>query len=310
MKITVLSPGLLSTIQDNGRIGYLSSAITKSGAMDEFAMNLANALVGNPINTAVIETTVLGVRLEFDCDTVIAIAGADCDSEINGNKIKNLKAYAVHAGDILKMNSATSGFRSYVAVAGGFNIDKVMGSNSTNLKCKIGGINGEKLKPFDEILLNRTATLTEKEENEVLLNTEYASEIVVRVVLGPQDDYFTKNGLKTFLSSKYTVSQKLDRMGIRLDGEIIESKNGVDIISDGLTSGSIQIPTSGTPIIMMADRQTTGGYAKIATIITVDLPLVAQAKPGTIISFKKVSYRKAVSLIKKRNKFLDKIKRI
>lgn len=307
MKMTILSPGPLSTVQDGGRKGHMSSGFTRNGAMDFNSMVLANVLVGNEVDAPVIETTFLGITAKFDCDSVIAITGADCNSQINGEKIENYKAYGVHDGDVLKMNGTISGMRSYIAVASGFSLNKVMNSCSTDLKCKLGGINGEKLKAFDELIINRSVRLIKGYERKLPQSSNYSNEITVRVVLGPQDDYFTKKGLKTFLSASYSVSNKSDRMGVRLDGMGIESINGVDIISDGITAGSIQVPPSKTPIIMMADSQTTGGYAKIATVITVDLPLIAQARPNTKIRFQKVSYRKAVKLLKKRNLYYKKI---
>ncbi len=307
MKIKVLSAGALSTIQDGGRVGYTSSGFLCCGAMDKFSMRLANLLVGNDLESAVIETTFLGVTLLFDCDVVFAITGADCQADLSGISIKNYKAYTAHSGDVLTMKGAKVGARSYFAVASGFNISKAMGSLSTDLKCKIGGLNGEKLKVGDEILINRSTRLIKGANREVDFNLEYKNEITLRVIMGPQDDYFTKEGINTFLTTKYTVSPKSDRMGVRLDGDKISSINGVDILSDPIAMGSIQIPSSGTPIIMMADRQTIGGYAKIATVITCDLQKIAQARPGNVISFKKVSNNQAIKLYKQQENFIKKI---
>lgn len=304
MKITVLSPGPLSTIQDAGRFGYMSTGFSQNGAMDLYSMKTANILVGNMPGEGCIEMTVMGVSLQFDCDCVIALTGADMLPEINGEPAEMYEAIQVHNKDILTMKSAAKGMRAYLAVAGGFDLPLVMGSMSTNLKCAIGGFEGRKLKKGDEISLRRSIDLsllgirkTEKENN-------YKNSVTVRVVLGPQDDYFTEKGLETFLGTEYTVTDKSDRMGVRLDGEKIESKNGVDIISDGIAFGSVQIPASGTPIIMMADRQTTGGYAKIATVISTDLKLIAQAKPGTKIRFVSVSEKDSVKLLKTEEKKL------
>ena len=304
MKIKILSSGPLSTLQDGGRKGYLSSGIPVNGVMDYNSMAIANILVGNKLDEGVIETTFLGITAKFDCDTVIALTGADCLAKINGNSVETYMALSVKSGDILTMGAAVSGMRSYIAVAGGFNIKKEMDSISTDIRSQIGGINGKKLSNNDEIPLVRSVRLIEGAVKKLPKQNNYKNQVEVRVVLGPQDEMFTKKGICDFLSNEYIVSAKSDRMGVRLDGKEIESVNGVDIISDGIAFGSIQIPSSGTPIIMMADRQTTGGYAKIATVISVDLPVVSQLRPNSKIKFVKVSERKAVRLLKEREKQL------
>ncbi len=296
--MTILSPGPLSTVQDEGRFGYMSTGFSPGGAMDTKAAKTANILVGNAPSDGVIEMTVMGLSAQFSCDTLLAITGADMAPEINGEAVPMYRAIPVHAGDTLTMKLAKSGMRSYLAVAGGFDLRTSMGSMSTNLKCALGGMEGRKLQRGDVLPLRRALLSFPKDARETSPET-YAKSLTVRVILGPQDDFFTEKGLETFLSATYTVTDKSDRMGVRLDGEKIENKNGVDIISDGIATGSIQIPASGTPIIMMADRQTTGGYAKIATVITADLPKIAQAAPGTEIRFTAISQKEAVRILRK-----------
>lgn len=303
MIMRILSPGPLSTVQDMGRVGYMKSGFSQNGAMDSYAMQIANILVGNAPCEGVLEMTFMGISAEFDTDTVIAITGADMQPKINGENIDMYTAYQIKAGDTLSLGMASEGMRAYLAIAGGFDIAKKMGSLSTNIKCKIGGIDGGRLKAGDEIFLKRGTRLIDQATRSYKKMT-LQKKLTVRVILGPQDDYFTKAGKEKFLSSVYTVSDKSDRMGIRLDGDSVESVSGVDIISDGIAFGSVQIPASGKPIIMMADRQTTGGYAKIATVISVDLPILAQARPGSEISFKAVKERTALKLLKKREKEL------
>lgn len=293
MHIKIISPGPLSTIQDEGRFGYMSVGFSPSGAMDSRAMRIANILAGNNQTDGVIEMTLMGITAEFTCKTVIAITGADMEPEINGNPIPMYRSVAVEKGDILSMKLAKNGLRAYLAAAGGFDIEPVMGSMSTNLKCGIGGFNGRKLMAGDELPLRRSAELFSVGRRKSYMGEEYPDSIEVRVIMGPQDDYFTENGIKTFLNSEYKVTDKSDRMGVRLSGDMIENKAGVDIISDGIVTGSIQIPPAGTPIIMMTDHQTTGGYAKIATVISTDIRKIAQAKPGTNLKFTAVSERKA-----------------
>ena len=294
MKLTILSPGPLSTIQDAGRFGAMGKGFSPGGAMDSDAMTLANLLVGNAPGVGVIEMTMLGITARFDCDCVIALTGADMSARLNEYPTQRYCSIAVHSGDVLSMKAAKNGMRAYLAVAGGFDLPVVMGSVSTNLKCGLGGFQGRKLRSGDELLLNQS--IASFLPRRVSPPGDYPDSISLRVLLGPQDDAFTPKGMNTFLGSEYTVTDKADRMGIRLSGEKIESKSGVDILSDGIAAGSIQIPASGTPIIMMADRQTTGGYAKIATVVSADLSRAAQARPGTRIRFVRVMEAEAVRL--------------
>ncbi len=303
-KLTVISPGPLSTIQDEGRFGYMSTGFSPGGAMDAYSMKIANILVGNAPGDGVIEMTLMGLSARFECDSVIAITGADMEPTLNDTEIPMYKGISVKKGDILTLKMAKSGMRAYLAVAGGFDLECAMGSMSTNLKCALGGFEGRKLKAGDCLPLRTSVDIFHIGPRKCAPENKYENHITVRVVLGPQDDYFTKKGIETFLSSTYTVSDKSDRMGVRLEGEKIENINGVDIISDGIATGSVQIPASGTPIIMMADRQTTGGYAKIATVISADLKKIAQAKPGSCISFEAITAKEAVKLKRKEERKL------
>ncbi len=304
-KMTILSPGPLSTVQDLGRFGYMNTGFSPGGAMDTYSMRLANILVSNAPEDGVIEMTMMGMTVSFSCTAVIALAGADMQPLLNDTPIPMYKAVEVQAGDVLSMGMAKSGMRAYLAVAGGFDLPLVMGSMSTNLKCGLGGFEGRKLRAGDEIPLRQNVRLVDIGSRHIIPENDYPDGVGIRVLLGPQDDYFTEKGIRTFLESTYVVTDKSDRMGVRLDGEKIENKNGVDIISDGIATGSVQIPASGTPIIMMADRQTTGGYAKIATVISADLPKMAQARPGTRIRFTAISEKESVLLKKQQERKLS-----
>lgn len=298
LSMKIIAPGPLSTVQDAGRFGYMSTGFGSGGAMDDYSMRVANILVGNDPGDGVIEMTMLGMTVEFTCAAVIALTGADMKATINGELLPMYQAVEVSRGDRLTMGAAKTGMRGYLAVAGGFDIEPVMGSMSTNLKVKLGGFQGRKLAAGDEIPLRRSTTLEMLGAIKCEPENDYPKAVTVRVVLGPQEDYFTEKGIDTFLGAWYHVSGQSDRMGVRLEGSPIENKNGVDIISDGIAYGSVQIPASGTPIIMMADRQTTGGYAKIATVITADLYKIAQARPGTAIRFRAVTEKEAVAALK------------
>ena len=305
MKIKIISPGPLTTIQDAGRFGLMESGFSPSGAMDSRSLRIANILVGNEQGDAALEMTMIGGKYEFDCPCVIALTGADMAPMIGDDEVPMYKAIQMKKGDVLSLSAARDGMRTYLSVAGGFDLPPVMGSLSTNLKIKAGGFEGRKLANGDEIPIRMESNIDHVGRRSFKNEEKYPPRIKVRVVLGPQDDFFTEKGIETFLQSEYEVTDKSDRMGIRLDGEKIESKAGVDIKSDGIATGAVQIPASGTPIIMMADRQTTGGYAKIANVIVADIPKMAQARPGTKISFKAVSVEEATKLYKAYEKELS-----
>jgi len=280
--IEVLQGGILTTVQDLGRYGYQKFGIPVSGVMDTESYMLANKLTGNDNNEAVLEMTVFGGSYKFTDKTIFALTGANMNPTLNGGRIRNYKTYYSEAGDILSLGSAKTGCRCYLAVAGGIDVPPEMNSRSTYRPCGIGGFKGRELRKGDILPIGNNCNEIEFGEYTV---QKYNSKVTVRVIPGPQDDLFTVAGAEEFYSSEYTVSKLSDRMGIRLDGPAVESINGTDIISDATVFGSIQITNAGKPVILMADRQTTGGYAKIATVVSDDLPLLAQAMPGDRIRF-------------------------
>lgn len=303
MSIKVITPGMLSTIQDGGRKGFAAMGFNASGVMDVRSYHIANALVGNFTDEAVIEMTYLGGSFKFLESNYIAITGADMSPKLDGVPVEMYTTVFVKQDETLTFSAAKSGMRAYIAVRGGIDVPVIMGSRSTNLKCKLGGLDGRPLKAGDIVPCRDVYDEFHKHLIHSAPKEDFGSdEITVRVLLGPQDDYFTDHGIKTFLNSTYTVTNESDRMGCKLSGEKIEYKNTVDIISDGIVFGSIQIPRTGNPIIMLADRQTTGGYAKIATVISVDLPLLAQARPGTKVHFELIDRQKAEWLLKQEQK--------
>lgn len=284
--------GLLTSIQDKGRWGYQQFGMSVAGAMDLFSLAIANLLVGRDRGDAALECTFLGPDLSFDCQEVIAITGADMEPKLNGQPVAMWSSILVKPGDKLSLSSARSGLRSYIAFSRGIDLPLIMGSRSTFIRGKLGGLNGDKLALGDEIPLGEKMAeyLSFLPRNEVPVYEKHAT---IRVVLGPQDDYFTKEAIETFLSSSYSISSDADRMGYRLEGPKIDHKDGADIISDGIVFGSVQVPGHGSPIIMMADRQTTGGYTKIATVVSADLNLLAQMGPGWTMDFKVLTLEEA-----------------
>ena len=291
MGIQVTDPGILTTVQDGGRIGYQQYGVTPSGPMDERAFALANLLTGNPVGTEELEMTFAGGKYRFDTDAIIALTGADMKPQLNRKPIPMYQAVRVHKGDELTLGPAETGCRTYLSIAGGMEIPVVMGSRSTLTGKHLGGIDGRKLRKGDTIPFKKTVTELPLLRERVLPQQTYSSEqITVRVVAGPQDDGFSRREFRKFFWYGATIANECDRQGIRLNREIpVRHIGDGNIISDGVAFGSIQIPPDGQPIIMMADRQTIGGYPKIGTVISVDLPLLAQAKPGMKVHFIEVS---------------------
>lgn len=303
--IEIITPGILTTVQDFGRVGVMKNGFTQNGAMDRYSMTVANRLCGNCDSAPVLEMTVLGVTARFTQDTVVCVSGADFGTKINDKPIKRNKAYKINKGDILSMGAAKSGMRAYLAVAGGIVGEYVFGSASTNLKFAFGGHFGKKLQSGDVLSIGTGAFPLGEIDKWEIPESEYSKDAQLRVVLGPQNEMFTDEDIRLFLSQEYEVNAQSDRMGIRLSGEPLKSKNGMDIISDGIVFGSVQVPNSGEPIILMADHQTTGGYAKIATVISVDLPRASQLSVGNTVRFKSVTVEEAEQEAKKQKRFFD-----
>ena len=290
MSITILNPGMLTSVQDLGRIGYQQFGVSVSGVMDPRSASIANILVGNDEGEAVLECTMMGPHIRFDAPNIIAITGGDLGATLDGQRIDTYRAIPVNAGQTLRFTMLRTGCRAFVAFAGGLDIPVVMGSRSTNMKAKIGGYQGRKLQK-DDVIGFRAPKTDLKTLGLRHTSPEFMprAEYTLRFVLGPQNKKCTERGITSFLSSVYTLTPEFDRMGCRLDGVLIEHVKSGDIISDGIAFGAVQVPSAGKPIIMLADRQTTGGYAKIANVISADFRILAQLKAGDKVRFEKVS---------------------
>ncbi len=294
--IEVLRAGLLTTVQDRGRFGYQKFGVPVSGAADEMALRGANVLVGNPQDAAALEVTALGPQLRFLADAVVAFTGAEIEGDLDGRPIPGYKSFRVRAGQILDVRACTRGLRSYLAIAGGIQVPVLLGSRSTCLVANFGGFRGRALTAGDVLEVGPpSAPLLDLAGREVpeARRPRHGSPVVVRVVLGPQEEAFTEAGRRTFLGSTYRVSPHVNRMGYRLDGPAIAHTGSADILSDWVPLGGVQVPGDGKPIILLADRQTTGGYPKIATVIKPDLSLVAQLRPGDALAFRAVCVAEA-----------------
>ena len=322
MGIKILTAGPLTTVQDRGRTGCAAGGFQESGCCDKYAMELANLLAGNldsAAEAAVLETTLRGPAIAFDAPAIFALTGAEMDAKLNGKPAPRCAPLYAAAGDTLTLGLAREGLRGYIAFYGGVDVPPVMGSRSTNLKCRIGGLDGRPLKDGDTLALGGT-TVPAPDFWQWLQDRRgglpdfsayggwYAhatrpfrfvggkSVPLFRVVPGPQEDAFTPAGRAAFARSLYTVTTDSNRMACKLNGGGIETVNGSDILSDGIVEGSVQVSSNGQPIVMLADHQTTGGYAKIGTVISTDIPAMAQVKPGEQIAFCYVTPAQAIEL--------------
>lgn len=286
----VITPGGFTTVQDNGRFGFQQMGVPVCGVLDTFAADMANHLVGNDDASAVLEITVTGPSLRFLSPLEIAVTGAEMDMTLNGRPVDQWRSMRVAPDDVLTLSQVRSGCRAYLAVSGGIDVPSVMGSASTYVGGGFGGYQGRPLKAGD--ILDAHGTGRPPAGHRALpenLIPNYPSHVVLRAVPGPQDDYFDTGMATTLFNSRYMVTPKADRMGYRLMGEKIPIRPGMpkSIVSEPSMPGGIQIPADEQPIILLVE-QTVGGYAKIATVISTDIPKLAQATPGDTISFEKI----------------------
>jgi biotin-dependent carboxylase-like uncharacterized protein len=307
--IEILAPGALTSVQDLGRYGHGRYGVAPSGALDTFSLRVANLLVGNRENQACLEAMLLGPRIKLLADTVVAVTGGDLQPHCNKQPIEMWRTYAFNPNDILTFKAPASGFRAYIAVRGGLAVPSVMDSRSTNLSSGFGGYQGRPVKKGDilsaEFSGHNTAAAGRTFKPDWI--PIYPRKWLLRVIWGPQDDHFPDAGRKLFLEASYKMSSESDRTGIRLQGPVIDRHSDIEesIISEGVISGSIQIPGDGKPIIILGET-VTGGYRKIAAVISADLPLLGQIKPGDEIQFEAVSQETAYQAL---HDLEDKIRR-
>ncbi|MBW1776387.1 MAG: biotin-dependent carboxyltransferase [Deltaproteobacteria bacterium] len=304
--LKVLAPGPYTTVQDPGRFGYQQVGIPVSGSLDPFSSQIANLLVGNPPESAVLEITILGPRLCALIDFDMALCGAEMDLSVNDAPANRWETVRVKAGETIAVGQAKTGCRGYLAVGGGIDVPLVMGSRSTYVGASLGGYQGRCLQTGDILKIHAKPPLPRTRRLPEAWIPGSPSEITLRVVPGPQDDFFDA-ALDILFQSPYMVTPKADRMGYRLQGPALEIKEGMlrSIISEPTMPGGIQIPADRQPIILLVE-QTVGGYAKIGTVITPDLPRVAQATPGDTLRFQRVTLEDAHRIYKDhRNRFQE-----
>jgi biotin-dependent carboxylase-like uncharacterized protein len=300
--LRVVSIGPFTTLQDGGRSGWLRFGVPGSGALDPCALAIANLLVGNRRDMGALELTLAGGEFVCDAAARIALAGADMPLSIDGIARPSGQSHRVAAGSVLRIGAARSGSRAYLAVGGGFAAAPVFGSVATHARSGIGGFAGRALAAGDVLPLAGDAS---DGPDLRLIASPPPPHPRIRVVLGPQRELFTDAALDTLLAAEYRVSARSDRMGCRLDGPRLAHRGDFNIISDGVAPGSIQVPGGGAPIVLLADRQTTGGYPKIATIISADLPRLGQMRPGEPVRFAAVDLATAVAARRELLAWLD-----
>ncbi len=295
MSLELINNPFFVTIQDRGRFSYSHIGVTNSGVMDEYAYFIANKLLKNSSDTNILEIGCSNVIFKVNQKTIIAITGADCEFFINDKKMQLWQSYEVKKNDILKIGKIINGNWIYLSVFGGFDIKKELGSFSTTIKENIGGLNGNRLKKGD--ILAFKSNHKKKGIYKTFLKKEfipkYKKELILRVLLSYQYENFSENEISKFFSSEFFVTKDFNRMGVKLKGNPINCRLD-GIISEAIAFGSIQIPKDGQPIVLLKERQTIGGYPKIGTILNIDCFKLAQAKEGTKIRFKQISYENAL----------------
>ena len=292
MSIRILEPGFNVTIQDLGRASFQHLGVPVSGAVSPVALKIGNALVGNNLGVAGLEIRLIGPTMEVLCDAIrVALTGTNTEIELigeNGRCQPANQSLVLKKGQKFKIGSISDSGSAYLAIEGGFRLPEVYGSLSTYVRGSIGGFSGKALEQGDEIPLNirnvedrselRVSNLSALEENGPL-----------RIIFGPQKDFFKEESIRDFLASPYLITRDADRMGMRLDGPVLKHERGYNIVSDGIVTGAIQVPGTGQPIILLADHQTTGGYPKMATVISADISRMGRLRPGDTVKFIEVT---------------------
>ncbi|NGZ77220.1 5-oxoprolinase subunit C family protein [Saccharibacillus alkalitolerans] len=317
MTITVLMPGMQTTVQDLGRAGYQKYGVVAGGAADPYALRVANLLVGSDEGAAGLEITLSGPTLRFGRDTLVAVTGGDLSPSVNGAPLPMWRPALLPAGAELRFGAAKSGCRAYLAIAGGFDVPPVMGSRGTYLRAGIGGFEGRELRAGDvlapgepgEASLRLARRLSGAEGETFAATSWYADNryippgrtaLAVRAVRGPEFDAFSAGSRQAWFSRAFEATPQCDRMGCRLTGPPLAPERPLEMLSEAVAPGTVQVPPDGNPILLLADRQTAGGYPRIAQIAAVDLPVAAQLRPGQRISFYEITAEEAEKLYRDR----------
>lgn len=303
--IHVIAPGLLTTVQDLGREGYGPMGVSRSGAADALSLRLGNQLVGNAEGTTALEMTLLGGTFAFPEGAVIALAGSDFGATLDGEAVPLYTTVRLREGQTLQLGSTRSGARCYLCVQGGIQVKPFLGSGSTHLLSGLGGFDGRPLRKGDVLQIRHAAGSVRARRLSPKVLKQLVPRKVLRTTPGPQSDWFSKSSIDAFCENIYRVGEKSDRMGIRLEGQAVISKREGDMISEGVSNGAVQIPPGGTPIILFVEQQTTGGYPKIANVISADFGSLGQLRPRDEIRFEQVGWNKARALLLEQEQLLS-----
>lgn len=325
MSIRVVNGGMFTTVQDLGRTGYQRDGVPVSGAMDRFALRAANILVGNAPGDAALEVTLRGPALEMEAGALVAVAGATSEVSLDGEPVPLWHPVWVPRGSLLQFGTVYSGCRAYLAIAGGIDVPIVLGGRSTYVRGGFGGLGGRAIVAGDVIpvgalpgLSARIAASMAKDPALYVVASwgigpsarpPYATQPVVRMLEGAHSSALTATGRQALFTQQFTVSPHSDRMGYRLLGTQLELTKPLDLLSEAVTFGTMQLPPSGQPIVLMADHQTTGGYPRIGEVASVDLPLMAQLRPGDSVRFVPVSLAEAQRLYLEREREMSRAQR-
>lgn len=312
--LRVITPGMLTTIQDRGRWGWQSRGVPVAGPMDPYSHRLANALAGNESDVAALEVTLVGPEVEFDDERIVAVAGADFDLTVDGRSTPVNMSFAVGPGSVLRFGARRRGARAYLAIAGGIDVPLVLESRSTHLPSAMGGLGGCPLRAGDRLPLGKrgresfsalktaqirrfSGLMTPEKTTPVPFFELPDGRATVRILPGPQLDRFAPDALGVLQSGPYVIDANSNRMGFRLQGPAVRHMGRAEMLSDATPLGAVQVPAGGQPILLMADRQTTGGYPNIATVISADIGLAGQLAPGDSIAFALATLREAMSAL-------------
>lgn len=315
MSCRVLHPGVLTTVQDRGRIGHQRMGVPVSGAMDQLSLRIANLLVGNDETAAALELTLVGPTLRFDERTLIAFAGAEIGAYVDGTRIPAWRPVCIAAGSIVTTEAASRGCRAYLAVGGGIDVPLVLGSRATYGRAALGGLDGRALRRGDLVPCGAPSELSRRIAAAILeatarqgrvavaswgaaatLATFFRSGNGIRLLEDEHTRMLTSESLERLWSAEFRVGAQSDRMGYRLEGPALELTTSIEMLSESVAFGTVQLPPGGSPIVLMADRQTTGGYPRIGDVASIDLPLVAQLRPGDRVRFRPISLDEAQRL--------------
>ncbi|MCX2451599.1 biotin-dependent carboxyltransferase family protein [Pedobacter sp. PLR] len=310
MGIKILKAGMLTTIQDPGRIGYRKDGVSVSGAMDQDALRSGNLLLGNKAGEAGLECTLTGPQVLFESDALIAVTGADLSAEIDGLPVPLWRPVAVAKGAVLSFGQAIRGCRTYLMVQGGFDLAPVLGSSSTYLRAGFGGFEGRALKKGDRIAFKSDVVHLPERMNWSLSPDFYAPvhEHTIRVMKGPEFELFQEKSIADLFTRQFIISKAADRMGYRLEGPVLQLKTAQEMLSSAVAFGTVQVTSKGSPIVLMADHQTTGGYPRILQVLSTDLGKLAQLRSGDAIQFELLTLKQAQALLIAREQEMNQLK--